>query len=65
MIYSDQTENSYIDKPCIYKNTCGFEYCNMIDCPYYKPKTKGRKWAEKENKNDRSDLQRQAKADAS
>lgn len=51
MIYSDQTENPYIDKPCIYKNTCGFEYCNMTDYPYYKPKTKGRKWAGKENKN--------------
>lgn len=52
MIYSDQTEKPYIDKPCIYKHTCGFEYCNMIDCPYYKPKTKGRKWAEKGDKND-------------
>lgn len=36
------------EKPCIYKHTCGFEYCNMSDCPYYIPKTKGRKWAEED-----------------
>ena len=34
------------EKPCIYKHTCGFEYCNMTDCPYYEPKTKGKKWFE-------------------
>ena len=38
----------YNEKPCIYKHTCGFEYCNLSDCPYYEPKTKGRKWAEQE-----------------
>lgn len=39
------------EKPCVYKHTCGFEYCNMSDCPYYKPKIKGRKWAEQEDDN--------------
>ena len=43
------------EKPCIYKHTCGFEYCNMSDCPYYKPKTKGRKWAAQEADNGKAD----------
>ena len=33
-------------KPCIYKHTCGFDICNLTDCPYYEPKSKGRKWFE-------------------
>ena len=40
------------EKPCIYRHTCGFEYCNMTDCPYYEPKTKGRKWWEKQENDD-------------
>ena len=43
------------EKPCIYKHTCGVEYCNMTDCQYYEPKTKGRKWAEQEDDNETSD----------
>ena len=34
------------EKPCIYKHTCGFDYCNLTDCPYYEPKTKANKWFE-------------------
>ena len=34
------------EKPCIYKHTCGFDICMMADCPYYEPKTKGKKWFE-------------------
>lgn len=34
------------EKPCIYKHTCGFDICMMSDCPYYEPKTKGKKWFE-------------------
>ena len=34
------------EKPCIYKHTCGFDICMKSDCPYYEPKTKGKKWFE-------------------
>lgn len=34
------------ENPCIYKHTCGFEICMKSDCPYYEPKTKGKKWFE-------------------
>ena len=44
-----------IEKPCIHNHTCGFEYCNMTDCPYYEPKTKGKKWWEKEDKDGKAD----------
>ena len=40
------------EKPCIYKHTCGFDYCNLGECPYYVEKTKGRKWAEEEDEED-------------
>ena len=38
------------EKPCIYKHTCGFDICMMSDCPYYEPKTKGKKWFEETEK---------------
>ena len=44
-----------IEKPCIHNRTCCFEYCNMTDCPYYEPKTKGKKWWEKEDKDGKAD----------
>ena len=28
------------DSPCIYKHTCGFDYCNLTDCPCYIPKNR-------------------------
>ena len=36
-----------IEKPCINNHTCGFEYCNMTDCPYYEPKNKRKEVVEK------------------
>lgn len=45
------------EKPCIYKHTCGFDYCNLTECPYYEPKTKGKKWAEEEE----DDIQKKTK----
>lgn len=34
------------ERSCIYKHTCGFDICMKSDCPYYEPKTKGKKWFE-------------------
>lgn len=28
-----------IEKPCIYKYSCGYDFCMMSDCPEYKEKT--------------------------
>lgn len=38
--------------PCIYKNCCGFDICNLSDCPYYEPKTEGKKFWEEEEHED-------------
>lgn len=34
--------------PCVYKHTCGHDFCVMSECPDYEPKTKGKKWFEEE-----------------
>jgi hypothetical protein len=36
--------SAYDIAPCYYKKTCGFEYCNLDECPYYRAKKKGEKY---------------------
>jgi len=36
------------EKPCFYKYTCGYDFCQGQDCPEYRAKKQGEKFLGKE-----------------
>ena len=41
--YEEEKEDA-TETPCIYKRSCGFEYCNLTECHYYEAKTNEKGW---------------------
>lgn len=39
MSCTDPRENTYIENPCIYRFSCGYDFCMMEECPEYEAKT--------------------------